>query len=151
MKYSTFPATGRRVSRLGFGAMGFAGWFGGSDDDESIAALHAALDAGVNFVDTARAYGRSEEVLGRGLAQWSGDRPFVATKIDQVSGDNRPWATPIAPELCFPPGHIRASAETSLRTLGLKGIRKSVVREDSPQTRGLINVVNHLVVVEETE
>ena len=39
----------------------------------------------------------------------------------------------------------------SLRTLGLKGIRKSVVREDNSQTRGLINVVNHLVVVEETE
>lgn len=39
----------------------------------------------------------------------------------------------------------------SLRTLGLKGIRKSVVREDNAQTRGLINVVSHLVVVEETE
>ena len=39
----------------------------------------------------------------------------------------------------------------SLRTLGLKGIRKSVVREDNSQTRGLINVVSHLVVVEETE
>lgn len=39
----------------------------------------------------------------------------------------------------------------SLRTLGLKGIRQSVVREDSAQTRGLINVVSHLVVVEETE
>ena len=39
----------------------------------------------------------------------------------------------------------------SLRTLGLKGIRKSVVREDNSQTRGLINVVNHLVVVEATE
>ena len=39
----------------------------------------------------------------------------------------------------------------SLRTLGLKGIRKTVVREDNAQTRGLINVVNHLVVVEETE
>ena len=45
----------------------------------------------------------------------------------------------------------KQNQKDSLRTLGLKGIRKSVVREDSPQTRGLINVVNHLVVVEETE
>ena len=119
MKYSTFPATGREVSRLGFGAMGFAGWFGESEEADWIAALHAALESGVNFIDTARAYGASEEILGRGLAQWSGEAPFVATKIDQISGNNLPWATPIDPEICFPPGHIRSSAETSLRTLGL--------------------------------
>ncbi|MFL0578069.1 50S ribosomal protein L30 [Dietzia sp. 179-F 9C3 NHS] len=45
----------------------------------------------------------------------------------------------------------KQNQKDSLRTLGLKGIRKSVVREDNAQTRGLINVVNHLVVVEETE
>jgi methylglyoxal reductase len=119
VRYAPFPATGRQVSRLGFGAMGFAGWFGEADETEWIAALHSALDAGVNFIDTARAYGRSEEILGRGLAQWSGEMPFVATKIDQISGNNLPWATPVDPEVCFPPGHIRKSAETSLRTLGL--------------------------------
>ncbi len=119
MKYAEFPATGREVSRLGFGAMGFAGWFGESDDAEWIAALHAALDAGVNLIDTARAYGRSEEVLGRGLAQWGGETPFVATKIEQISGNNLPWAIPVPPKACFPPGHMRTSAETSLRTLGL--------------------------------
>ncbi|WP_333619660.1 50S ribosomal protein L30 [Dietzia sp.] len=45
----------------------------------------------------------------------------------------------------------KQNQKDSLRTLGLKGIRKSVVREDTAQNRGLINVVNHLVVVEETE
>lgn len=45
----------------------------------------------------------------------------------------------------------KQNQKDSLRTLGLKGIRKSVVREDNPQNRGLINVVSHLVVVEETE
>ncbi|HHX85793.1 MAG TPA: 50S ribosomal protein L30 [Actinomycetales bacterium] len=45
----------------------------------------------------------------------------------------------------------KQNQKDSLRTLGLKGIRKSVVREDNAQTRGLLNVVNHLVVVEETE
>lgn len=46
---------------------------------------------------------------------------------------------------------LKQNQKDSLRTLGLKGIRKSVVREDNAQTRGLINVVSHLVVVEETE
>lgn len=122
MRYSTFPVTGRSVSKLGFGAMGFAGWFGESDEAEWIAALHAALDSGVNFVDTARAYGRSEEILGRGLAQWNGEQPFVATKIEQISGNNLPWAIPVDVEVAFPPGHIRRSAETSLRTLGLDDV-----------------------------
>lgn len=45
----------------------------------------------------------------------------------------------------------KQNQKDSLRTLGLKGIRKSVVREDNVQNRGLINVVSHLVVVEETE
>ncbi|MDV8001216.1 50S ribosomal protein L30 [Rhodococcus sp. IEGM 1408] len=45
----------------------------------------------------------------------------------------------------------KQNQKDSLRTLGLKGIRKSVVREDNSQNRGLINVVSHLVVVEETE
>ena len=119
MRYSTFPATGQKVSKLGFGAMGFAGWFGDTDEADCISALHAALDSGVNFIDTARAYGRSEEILGRGLAQWKGERPFVATKIEQISGDNRPWGIPIDPEIAFPPRHIRSSAETSLAALGL--------------------------------
>ena len=65
MRYATFPALDREVSRLGFGALGFAGWFGERSDDEWIQALHAALGAGVNFIDTARAAGseiRADEV-----------------------------------------------------------------------------------------
>ncbi len=119
MKHAPFPALGRDVSRLGFGAMGFAGWFGESSDDEWVAALHTALRSGVDFIDTARAYGRSEEVVGRALAEWDGDAPVLATKIEQVSGHNRPWATPIDADACFPPGHVRRSAEASLTALGL--------------------------------
>ena len=80
MQYRTFPATGDSLSVLGFGAMGFAGWFGPLDDDEGIRSLHTALELGVNVIDTARAYGRSEEVVGAALRGWSGTRPFVATK-----------------------------------------------------------------------
>ncbi|MDX2378544.1 MAG: aldo/keto reductase [Acidimicrobiia bacterium] len=122
MKYARFPALGRDVSRLGFGAMGFAGGFGESPDEEWIGALHTALRSGVNFIDTARAYGRSEEVVGRALADWDGEAPVVATKIEQVAGHNRPWATPIDADLCFPVGHIRRSAEASLAALGLDSV-----------------------------
>src|ERR1700733_4079801 len=48
MEYRVFPATGDRLSALGFGAMGFAGWFGPVDDGEAIRALHTSLDLGVN-------------------------------------------------------------------------------------------------------
>jgi methylglyoxal reductase len=65
MRYRRFPATGDEISVLGFGAMGFAGWFGAIDDRDSIRALHTALDLGVNLVDTARAYLRSELASAR--------------------------------------------------------------------------------------
>ena len=64
MQNRSFPATGDSLSVLGFGAMGFAGWFGAIDDSEAVRSLHTVLDLGVNVVDTARAYGRSEELVG---------------------------------------------------------------------------------------
>jgi methylglyoxal reductase len=79
MKYRTFPKSGEEISALGFGAMGFAGWFGATSDADCIRALHSALDLGVNFIDTARAYGESERIVGEGLRQWTGAKPFVAT------------------------------------------------------------------------
>ena len=67
MQYRLFPATGDSLSVLGFGAMGFAGWFGPIDDNDGIRSLHTALELGVNVIDTARAYGRSEQVVGAAL------------------------------------------------------------------------------------
>jgi methylglyoxal reductase len=67
MRHRVFPATGDELSVLGFGAMGLAGWFGAIDDRDAIRALHTALDLGVNMIDTARDYGRSEQVLEAGL------------------------------------------------------------------------------------
>ena len=81
MEHRIFPATGDSLSVLGFGAMGFAGWFGAIDDNDAIRSLHTVLELGVNVIDTARAYGRSEQVVGAALRAWSGPRPFVATKI----------------------------------------------------------------------
>ena len=103
MQYRVFPATGDQLSVLGFGAMGFAGWFGPIDDTEAVRSLHTALDLGVNVVDTARAYGRSEEVVGTALKRWSGTRPFVATKIEP-RGPQHQFATPPPLQEVFPKG-----------------------------------------------
>src|SRR6185503_16639161 len=75
------------ITPVGFGAwaIGGAGWefaWGEQDDKASIAAIHRALELGVNWIDTAAAYGmgHSEEVVARALKTWPGDRPYVFTK-----------------------------------------------------------------------
>lgn len=118
MKYGIFPKSGRKLSRLGFGAMGFAGWFGDQPKEAHIAALLAALEQGVNVIDTARAYGDSEKILGEGLRQWSGEPPFLATKIEGL-GPTSQWGWPTTVEVSFPRGQVRASCERSLREMGV--------------------------------
>lgn len=117
MRYRTFPATGDEISVLGFGAMGFAGWFGATDDRDAIRSLHTALDLGVNMIDTARAYERSEHIVGTALREWSGPAPFVATKI-QALGPSHQFGIPLPVEEAFPKGWVTRSAEISLRELG---------------------------------
>lgn len=121
MKTSLFPFLGEPVSRLGFGAFGLAGVFGTFDQREAIEALHACWDRGVNFIDTARHYGRSEALIGEALKAWRGPRPFIATKAEPV-GPRLQWALPQPVEQCFPRGHITREAEISLRTLGVDTI-----------------------------
>jgi methylglyoxal reductase len=116
--YADLELAGRPVSKLGFGAMGFAGWFGPQDEQESIRALHYTLDQGITFIDTARAYGQSEAVVGKALRTWNGDRPIVATKVESL-GSRRRWGIPVPVEDAFPPGQVTASAETSLSELGV--------------------------------
>lgn len=116
MKYSVFPRSGRKLSRLGFGAMGFAGWFGNQPEKDYINALLAALEQGVNVIDTARAYGDSEVIVGKALKQWTGEVPFLATKIEPL-GPNYQWGWPVDVEISFPKGQVRKSCEQSLRKL----------------------------------
>src|SRR6202167_5189019 len=75
------------ITRVGYGAwaIGGSGWqfaWGSQDDNESIRAIHRALELGVNWIDTAAVYGlgHSEEVVGRALREWRGSRPYVFTK-----------------------------------------------------------------------
>ena len=118
MQTTRFPRTDREVSRLGFGAMGFAGWFGTQPEADHVRALHYALDQGVSFVDTARAYGASERILGTALKQWHGDPPFVATKVQGLGGQPQ-WGTPVPVDASFPKGQITRNCEESLRALQL--------------------------------
>lgn len=78
-----FGRSGRSVSEIGFGAWAIGDAWGQVDDDQAIAALHAALDAGVDFIDTADVYGdgHSERLIARVLKERGGVRPFVATKV----------------------------------------------------------------------
>jgi aryl-alcohol dehydrogenase-like predicted oxidoreductase len=87
--------TGLEITRVGLGAwaIGGGGWefgWGPQEDDESIAAIHRALDLGVNWIDTAAAYGfgRSEQVVGRALEERD-DKPYVFTKCSLLEGPDR--------------------------------------------------------------
>jgi aryl-alcohol dehydrogenase-like predicted oxidoreductase len=75
------------ITPVGFGAwaIGGSGWefgWGAQDDEASVAAIHRALELGINWIDTAAVYGtgHSEEVVARALASWHGPRPYVFTK-----------------------------------------------------------------------
>jgi aryl-alcohol dehydrogenase-like predicted oxidoreductase len=106
------------ITPIGVGAwaMGGGGWkfaWGPQDDKQSIAAIHAALDHGVNWIDTAAVYGlgHSEEVVARALAGYPGARPFVFTKCERVWNDKGE----ISPSLKA--DSIRRECENSLRRL----------------------------------
>src|SRR6266516_722205 len=75
--------TGWDVSEIGFGAWAIGGAWGETDEKKSLAALHAAVDAGVTFFDTADVYGdgRSERLIGRLLRERAGEPLTVATKM----------------------------------------------------------------------
>jgi len=120
MRYRELGKTGLSVSEIGYGAWGIGGsmWIG-ADEDESVRALHRAIDLGVNFIDTARGYGESERIVGGVLRDRSGEGLVVATKIPPL---NRVWPAPsgLDPATTYPGTHIRESLETSLRASGLE-------------------------------
>ncbi|WP_410595231.1 aldo/keto reductase [Amycolatopsis sp. lyj-23] len=87
MQYRTLGRTGIKVSPYALGAMMFATSFGNPDPDDSARMIHKALDAGLNFIDTADAYGDSEEVVGKAL-RGRRDDVVLATKFGRQVGDD---------------------------------------------------------------
>jgi aryl-alcohol dehydrogenase-like predicted oxidoreductase len=122
LKTTELGQTGLEITRVGFGAwaIGGGGWefgWGPQDDDQSIAAIHRALEQGVNWIDTAAAYGfgRSEQVVGRALDGLT-RRPYVFTKCSLVEGPNRTVAHSLKRD------SILREAEASLTRLGVDAI-----------------------------
>jgi aryl-alcohol dehydrogenase-like predicted oxidoreductase len=113
MKLHSLGRTGIKVSPLCLGAMMFGAW-GNPDHDDSIRIIHRALDAGINFIDTADVYsqGESEIIVGKALASIDRSRVVVATKVHgnmgddpNAQGNSRRW--------------IIAECDNSLRRMGL--------------------------------
>jgi aryl-alcohol dehydrogenase-like predicted oxidoreductase len=123
MNYRKLGRTGFEISDIGFGAWGIGGkqWLGGSDD-ESLAALRRAIELGVNFIDTALAYGdgHSEQLVGQ-VVRDAGTRVYIATKVPPK---NRIWPAPYDADIgqVFPYDYIMRSAEESLENLGVDAI-----------------------------
>ena len=122
LKTTQLGQTGLEITRVGFGAwaIGGGGWefgWGPQDDDESIEAIHRALELGVNWIDTAAVYGfgRSEEVVGRALAGLA-NRPYVFTKASRVPGPAGRVVDSLKRD------SILREAEASLARLGIDAI-----------------------------
>jgi aryl-alcohol dehydrogenase-like predicted oxidoreductase len=123
MRYRRLGRTGLEVSEVGYGAWGIgqSQWLG-AEDDESLRALHAAIDGGLNFVDTALAYGRghSEQLVGQVVAERE-ERVYVATKVPPK---NQVWPAPddATADEAFPGEWVRRCTERSLSNLDVDAI-----------------------------
>jgi aryl-alcohol dehydrogenase-like predicted oxidoreductase len=122
MKYRNFGRTGWQVSEVGYGMWGMGGWTG-SDDDQSLQSLQAAVDLGCNFFDTAWGYGEghSELLLGKLVRANPDKKLYTATKIPPK---NFIWPSrrEFSVDECFPPDHIQEYIEKSLTNLGLDSV-----------------------------
>jgi aryl-alcohol dehydrogenase-like predicted oxidoreductase len=89
MEHRTLGTTGMKVSPLCLGAMMFGAW-GNPDHDDSVRIIHRALEAGINFIDTADVYsrGESEEIVAKALAGGRREHVILATKVHGAMGDD---------------------------------------------------------------
>ena len=127
MKYRNLGRTGLKVTPLCLGAMMFGQW-GNPDHDDSVSIIHTALDAGINFIDTADVYssGESEEIVGRAI-KGRRDDLVIATKVHapmgtdpNMTGNSRRW--------------IIRECEDSLRRLGTDYIDLYQIHRPEPST-----------------
>ena len=111
MRMRSFGATGREVSEVGIGTWALGADWGAVDDRDATAALHKALDCGMNFIDTADVYGdgRSERLIAGVMKERSGPKPMVATKLGR--------RLPVQEVSGFTLANMRSFVERSLRNL----------------------------------
>jgi aryl-alcohol dehydrogenase-like predicted oxidoreductase len=126
MQTIPFGRTGRMTTRIGFGAWAIGGTWGEVSREDAKATLHAALEEGMTFIDTADVYGdgRSERIIREVLAERPGERPFVATKAGRR----------LAPHVAegYTGANLEAFIDRSLTNLGVE--RLDLVQLHCPPT-----------------
>jgi aryl-alcohol dehydrogenase-like predicted oxidoreductase len=131
IEFVDIPQTSIRVSRVALGTWAMGGWmWGGSDEKDAIRTIHAALDSGINLIDTAPVYGfgRSEEIVGKALAIGGRRKDTViATKVGLDWADGKPFRNASRARIVY-------EAEQSLRRLQTDVIDLYQVHWPDPNT-----------------
>jgi aryl-alcohol dehydrogenase-like predicted oxidoreductase len=131
MRKVKLGSQGAIVSRMGLGCMGMSEFYGERNDKESAATILRALDLGINFLDTADAYGigDNEELIGKTI-RGRRDEVFLATKFANVRKKDDPthWSISGKPE------YVRAACDASLKRLGIDHIDLYYQHRVDPQT-----------------
>ena len=118
MKTHQLGRGGPTISEMGLGCMGMSEFYGEHDDAESIATIHRALDLGINFLDTADAYGpfTNERLVGRAIRDRR-SQVVVATKFGNVRNEDGSWLG-----INGAPEYVRRACDASLQRLGIDTI-----------------------------
>jgi aryl-alcohol dehydrogenase-like predicted oxidoreductase len=130
MKRRRLGRNGPELSAMGLGCMGMSEFYGPRDDAESVATIHEALDAGINFLDTADVYGphTNEELVGKAIASRRSE-VFLATKFGIVRGPN-----PMDRGANGKPDYVKTSCDASLKRLGVDVIDLYYQHRVDPKT-----------------